>query len=76
MSIATKLPFLILLFASTARAEAVRFDVDIHEDVLGGKSWGLAGPYERLAGRIHYEVDPGASANRIIRDIDYAPLNP
>ncbi len=75
MSIATKLPFLILLFASTAGAEAVRFDVDIHEDVLGGKSWGLVGPYERLAGRIHYEVDPGASANRIIRDIDYAPLN-
>ncbi|MDE0361537.1 MAG: alpha/beta hydrolase domain-containing protein, partial [Rhodospirillaceae bacterium] len=43
--------------------------------VLGGRSWGLAGAYERLAGRIHFEVDPQNSANRIIRDIDHAPLN-
>ena len=75
MNITTRIPFLVLLFASTAGAEAVRFDVELHEDVLGGKSWGLAGAYERLAGRIYYEVDPNNSANRIIRDIDYAPLN-
>ena len=43
--------------------------------MLGGRSWGLAGAYERLAGRIHFEVDPQNSANRIIRDIDHAPLN-
>ena len=67
--------FLILLGASTAGAEAVRFDVEVREDVLGGRSWGLAGAYERLAGRIHFEVDPQNSANRIIRDIDNAPVN-
>ena len=43
--------------------------------MLGGRSWGLAGAYERLAGRVHFEVDPQNSANRIIRDIDHAPLN-
>ena len=79
MNMATKIPllvsFLALLGASAANAEAVRFDVDVREDVLGGRSWGLAGAYERLAGRIHFEVDPQNSANRIIRDIDYAPLN-
>ena len=75
MNITTKIPVLILFLASAAGAEAVRFDVELHEDVLGGKSWGLARAYERLAGRIHYEVDPNNSANRIIRDIDYAPLN-
>ena len=61
--------------ATVAGAEAVRFDVEVREDVFGGRSWGLAGAYERLAGRIHFEVDPQNSANRIIRDIDYAPLN-
>lgn len=75
MKITNKLPCLILLLASAAGAEAVRFDVEVHEDVLGGRSWGLAGPYERLTGRIHFEVDPRNSANRIIRDIGYAPLN-
>ncbi len=75
MKITNKIPCLILLLASAAGGEAVRFDVEVHEDVLGGRSWRLAGPYERLAGRIHLEVDPQNSANRIIRDIDYAPLN-
>ncbi len=72
---ATRIPLVILLLASVAGAEAVRFDVEVREDVLGGMSWGLAGAYERLAGRIHFEADPQNSANRIIRDIDYAPLN-
>ena len=79
MNMAIRIPlfvsFLVLLSASAANAEAVRFDVEVREDVLGGRSWGLAGAYERLAGRIHFEVDPQNSANRIIRDIDYAPLN-
>ncbi|MDD9996305.1 MAG: alpha/beta hydrolase domain-containing protein [Rhodospirillaceae bacterium] len=66
---------LVLLGASAANAEAVRFNVEVREDVLGGRSWGLAGAYERLAGRIHFEVDPQNSANRIIRDIDHALLN-
>ena len=79
MNMATKIPllvtFLVLLGATGANAETVRFDVEFREDVLGGRSWGLAGAYERLAGRIHFEVDPQNSANRIIRDIDHAPLN-
>ncbi|MBI4905920.1 MAG: hypothetical protein HY820_19960 [Acidobacteria bacterium] len=32
-------------------------------------------PYERIAAKVHFEIDPKASANRIIRDIDRAPLN-
>ena len=79
MNMATRIPLLVsslvLLGASATNAEAVRFDVEVREEVLGGRSWGLAGAYERLAGRIHFEVDPQNSANRIIRDIDYAPLN-
>ena len=36
---------------------------------------GAAGPYERIAGTVHFEVDPKLPANRIITDIDKAPRN-
>ena len=61
--------------ASAAGAEAVRFDVEVREDVLGGRSRGLAGAYERLVGWVRFEVNPQNSANRVIREIDYASLN-
>ena len=61
--------------AATASAEVVRVEVESRADVAGGKAWGLAGPYERLAGMIHFEVDPANPANRIVTDIDFAPRN-
>ena len=58
-----------------AVAEVVRIDVETRSAVADGKSYGLAGPYERLAGRIYYAVDPANPANRVIGDIDFAPTN-
>ena len=55
---------LIFLIASAATAEVVRIDVERTSDVADGKSYGLAGPYESIAGRIHYAVDPQNSVNR------------
>jgi hypothetical protein len=63
----------LLLLGSEARAEVVRFDVDERRDVLGGRSFGLAGPYEVLAGRVHFAFDPRLAANRIVTDIGKAP---
>jgi hypothetical protein len=60
---------------SPAAAEVVRIDVRSRVDVADGQSFGAAGPYEKLAGRIYFEVDPANSANRIITDIDKAPRN-
>ena len=65
----------VLLSVSIATAEVVRIDVEIRDDVAGGNSYGLAGPYERLAGKIYYEIDPANSANQDIVDLGYAPLN-
>ena len=65
----------VFLLAVPAVAEVVRIEVETRDAVAEGKSYGLAGPYERLAGRIHYAVDPANPANRIIRDIDFAPTN-
>jgi hypothetical protein len=44
-------------------------------DVLGGKSFGKAGPYERLVGKAYFQVDPANPANAIIVDVDKAPRN-
>jgi hypothetical protein len=65
----------LLLFASPAWAEVVRIDVKSRADVLAGKAFGTAGPYEKLAGTIHFAVDPRNPANRIITDLDKAPKN-
>ena len=61
--------------ASAASAEVVRIDVVSRADLADGKSFGLAGPYEKLVGTIYFAVDPDNSANRIITDITLAPRN-
>ena len=60
---------------SPAAAEVVRIEVQSRADVAGGKTFGATGPYEKLAGRIYFEVDPSLAPNKIITDIDKAPRN-
>lgn len=57
---------LVLAFAGVAVAEVVRIDVQRRDD------WGS---YERIIGRVYFEIDPRAPANRAIADIDHAPKN-
>ena len=71
----TILTMILLAVVPVISAEVVRIDVDRRDDIAVGASYGSAGPYERLAGRIHYAVDPLNPANRIVTDIDYAPAN-
>src|ERR1700689_2213404 len=61
--------------ASLAPGALLRIELSERSDVLGGKSFGSAGPYERLIGKAYFAVDPNNPANRIIRDIDKAPKN-
>ena len=75
MNSSSRVLFAAILFVSGVSAEVVRVDVELHEDVLGGKSYGLAGPYEKFLGTMHFAVDPTNSANEIIVDIEHAPLN-
>ena len=70
MSRACSVLFATLFVVSSASAEVVGVDIDVHEDVLGGKSYGLAGPYEKFIGTMHFAVDPSNSANEIIVDIE------
>lgn len=58
-------------------AGAVR-SVEITErtPVLNGQAFGNTGAYERVAGRVHFGLDPKLAANRIVRDLDFAIVNP
>ena len=73
--IARTLTALLLLIATPAWAELVRIEVKSRADVLAGQAFGPAGPYEKLAGILHFAVDPRNAANRIITDLDKAPKN-
>ncbi len=44
-------------------------------DMEGGKSFGAAGAYEKLAMRARFQLDPRLPANRLITDLQYAPVN-
>ena len=39
------------------------------------QSFGLAGPYETLSGKVHFALDPSAAANSAIVDLALAPRN-
>ena len=66
---------LALCLAGLAPASLQRIELSERSDVLGGKSFGSAGPYERLVGKAYFAVDPTNPANKIISDIDKAPRN-
>jgi hypothetical protein len=54
------------LLAHVASAEVVRVEIRRKDDF---------GTHDRMIGRVHFAIDPGAPANRGIADIDRAPRN-
>ena len=68
----------LLLTAVTAvlSGAVVRVESTERSEVLAGKSFGRAGPYERVIGKVYFAIDPRLSLNRAIVDLDRAPLNP
>ena len=65
----------LLLLCATSSAAVVRIEVRERTSVLGGKHFGATGAYERIKGRVHFEIDPKLAPNRIISDLDLGPLN-
>jgi hypothetical protein len=65
-----------ILGPSQAEAHVVRFVVEQKRPVLDGKSFGDAGPYERLDGTVYFEVDPRDPLNSVIVNLDKAPRTP
>jgi hypothetical protein len=53
----------------------IAFDVTRRRPLADGKSFGAAGPYEELKGRLRFAIDPAHTANHGITDLDLAPRN-
>ncbi|MBC8873736.1 MAG: hypothetical protein H8E44_30220 [Planctomycetes bacterium] len=60
---------------NAARAELVRMVIERREPFADGHSFGRTGPYEKLVGRLYYEVDPDDTANARVTDLKLAPRN-
>ena len=63
------------LFAFAADAHVTRVEILSRSDLAGGKPFGLAGPYEKIIGRVYFTVDPANPHNRPIVDLDKADHN-
>lgn len=62
--------------AAPAGAHVVRLQIDRTDTgAFEGRSFGDAGPYEILTGRVFGELDPNDPHNRIIQDLATAPRN-
>src|SRR5437762_1145396 len=67
---------LVVAFApASMRAEVTRVEITSKQDVLGGKSFGTVGAYEKLLGKVYFAIDPNNPHNKIIVDLDKAPRN-
>jgi len=61
---------LILAFvALPCRAKVLRVEIATRADVLGGKAFGEAGPYERITGRVYFSLRVGNPHNARIVDL-------
>ena len=63
------------LAAPAADARVVRIVVERTTPYAGGQAFGDAGPFERLDGTVHMEVDPDDPLNAVIVNLDRAPRN-
>ncbi len=53
----------------------IRFEIRSTREVSGGRSFGSAGPYEEVTGRLYFAVNPLDPANQLVVDLDKAPKN-
>src|SRR6266852_1457264 len=63
---------LLLTVTPLVAARVTRVEIKTREDINGGKPFGLAGPYERLIGKVYFKVDPRNPHNGVIVDLDKA----
>ena len=63
------------LVPAVVSAEVSRVEITSRRDVAGGRAFGAVGPYERIAGTLHFLIDPSNMRNQVVADLDKAPRN-
>ncbi len=66
---------LAVLAPMAARADVSSVEITERGPIENGRAFGDAGPYELIAGRITFAVDPGHPRNQVIANLDRAPVN-
>jgi hypothetical protein len=67
------LALLAVTLSTPAQSRIMRIEVAKVEPAFAGERFGAVGPFERVTGRAHGEVDPNSLENSIIQDIALAP---
>ena len=62
----------VIFVAASLNAKVVRVEVTSRSDVFNGRSFGRAGAYERIVGRVYFSVSVANAHNRRIVDLDKA----
>tara|TARA_R110001592_G_scaffold159467_3_gene390948 strand:- start:8949 stop:11033 length:2085 start_codon:yes stop_codon:yes gene_type:complete len=64
-----------LLLAAPLSAELTRFEITARDPFADGHKFGTVGEYERIKGRVYYELDPDLPQNQNVVDLKLAPRN-
>ena len=67
VALAAVLP--LLLVPALVSAEVSRVEITARRDVAGGRSFGSAGPYEQIIGKLYFVIDPANKRNRVINEL-------
>ncbi|HEX4555828.1 MAG TPA: alpha/beta hydrolase domain-containing protein [Xanthobacteraceae bacterium] len=65
----------VVLLTTAAEARVTRIEILRAEPFAAGQAFGNVGPYQKVVGRFHGELDPAAPLNATIVDLDKAPRN-
>jgi hypothetical protein len=72
-------PLALLLFsilpALKLQARVTHLTITSRTPVLNGQAFSLAGPYEKITGKVHFALNPSLPANAAIIDLALAPRN-
>ena len=64
-----------IAFSTPLLAEVTRFEITAREPFASGQAFGEVGAYERIVGRVHFELDPDLPQNQYVIDLKLAPRN-
>src|SRR5215204_953710 len=65
----------LILTMAVAEARVTRLEISRQEPFAAGQAFGDIGPYEKVVGRFHGELNPAHPLNAEIVDLDKAPRN-
>ena len=57
------------LLAAPLAAEVTRFEITTREPFADGQKFGTVGEYERIKGRVYYELDPELPQTQNVVDL-------